>query len=313
MNSVDQMFKMLVEKIRSQSEEEVFSHIRNRFLEIPIEIQQSLEDYFEKFPYWGKLKRNEGIFEELHLRSVSVKQHIEDFVWLYEILQDYRSKKVLYAILSNWYDFDFQTLGSASEHNYTHYFDLDVIQVREDEVFVDLGSFTGDTVLDYLNQYGTEKYKNIYCYEITDESFDILKRNLSYYPNIHCFRKAVSEKKGTLYFQKSSVDNSANMVADKKGMESEIIESVTLDDDIKEKITLIKMDIEGSEEKAILGARRHISEEHPKLLISVYHNHEDIWKLPKLLKEMWNGYHLRLRYYGNHIFPTEIVLFATKK
>ena len=45
----------------------------------------------------------------------------------------------------------------------------------------------------------------------------------------------------------------------------ETIQSTTLDEDINEKITMIKMDIEGSEEKAILGARRHITEEHPKL------------------------------------------------
>ncbi len=312
MNWIDQKFNLLVDKIRKESEEEVFSHIRDRFLEIPIEIQLSLEDYFEKFPYWGKLKKEEGVFEELYLRCASIKKHIDDFVWLYEQLEDYRSKKVLYSILNNWYDFDFETLGSASEHNYSHYFDLDVIQAGKEEVFVDLGAYTGDTILDYLNQYGVNQYQSIYCYEITDKSFDILKKNLSYYPNIHFLKKAVSNQKGTLYFQKSIVDDSANMIAEDKESEGDIIEAVTLDDDIEEKISLIKMDIEGSEEKAILGAKRHIVEEHPKLLISVYHNHEDIWKLPRMIKELWKGYHLRLRYYGNHIFPTEIVLFATE-
>ncbi len=309
MNTIDYQFQELVEQIQKKSKEEIFTHIRNRFLEIPIEIQASLEDYFEKFPYWGKLKTKEGIFEELHLRVTSIKDHIDDFVFLYHQLEDYRSKKVLYAILNNWYDFDFKTLGECQERNYSHYFDLDVIQATEKEVFVDLGAYIGDTVLDYLNQYGANQYQKIYCYEITEDSFETLKNNLSSYPNITLRKKAVSDQEGILYFQKSVVDHSANMVG---STGEEEIESITLDQDITEKVTMIKMDIEGSEEKAILGAKRHITEEHPKMLISVYHNHEDIWKIPKMLKEMWDGYHFRLRYYGNHIFPTEIVLLATE-
>lgn len=309
MNSIDQKFISLTEEIQKKSLEEVFTHIRDKFIQIPLEIQASLEDYFSKFPYWGKLKKEDGVFEELYLRSVSMKEHLEDFLFLYSNLGDYRSKKVLYAILNNWYNFDFQTLATSIETNYSHYFDLDLIPSRDEEVIVDLGAYTGDTILDYFNQYGTEQYKKIYCYEITDESFDILKRNLSYYSNIDFRKKAVSDQSGMISFKKSTVDHSANMI-DSEGEEQ--IEAVTLDQDLIEPITLIKMDIEGSEEKAILGAKEHITKEHPDLLISVYHNHEDIWKIPKLVKEMWDGYQLHLRYYGNHIFPTEIVLFATR-
>ena len=265
--------------------------------------------YFDKFPYWGKLRTQDGIFEEFYLRSLSIKEHLDDFIFLYEHLEDYRSRKVLYAILNNWYDFDFQTLKECQESNYSHYFDLDVIQTDREEVFVDLGAYTGDTVLDYLNQFGANQYQKIYCYEITKNSFEVLKNNLSSYPNVSFRRKAVADQSGILYVQKSTVDDSANMILASGDQE---IEATTLDEDINEKITLIKMDIEGFEEKAILGARRHIVNEHPKLLVSVYHNHEDIWKIPKMLKEMWDGYHLRLRYYGNHIFPTEIVLLATE-
>ncbi len=309
MNRVDYHFTSFVEQIRKSSKEEIYSHIRNRFFEVPLEIRASLEDYFDKFPYWGKLRTQDGIFEEFYLRSLSIKEHLDDFIFLYEHLEDYRSRKVLYAILNNWYDFDFQTLKECQESNYSHYFDLDVIQTDREEVFVDLGAYTGDTVLDYLNQFGANQYQKIYCYEITKNSFEVLKNNLSSYPNVSFRRKAVADQSGILYVQKSTVDDSANMILASGDQE---IEATTLDEDINEKITLIKMDIEGFEEKAILGARRHIVNEHPKLLVSVYHNHEDIWKIPKMLKEMWDGYHLRLRYYGNHIFPTEIVLLATE-
>ena len=76
---------------------------------------------------------------------------------------------------------------------------------------------------------------------------------------------------------------------------------------------MIKMDIEGYEQKALIGCKKHIKEEHPNLLISVYHNHEDLWKIPKMIDDMYHDYDYYLRCYGNNIFPTEIVLFAINK
>lgn len=305
MNIIDNNFKELVSIIRKQSLDEVYHTIRKNFDKIDVGIKNSLEDYFKKFSYWGKLKREDGDYEELYLRACSLKNHIDDFVWLYDHLGDYRSKKVMLAIMKNWYQFDFETLSTCIEKNYPHYFDLDLIKCNNKEIIVDLGAYVGDTVLDYFNYYGTDNYSKIYCYEITDESFLILKNNLSYYPNVKFIKKAVSNKVGNLYFQKSVVDNSANVIVDDG---DEVIPATTLDEDIKECVSMIKMDIEGSEAKAIEGAKRHIINDHPKLLISVYHNHEDIWKIPKMIDDICSGYKFYLRYYGNNVFPTETVL-----
>lgn len=307
MNIIDKNFNNLVKEIKNQSLEEVYQSIRSYFANIPENIQFALEDYFIKFPYWGKLNKKENNYEELFNRAESLKKHIEDYVWLYNHLQDYRSKKLLFAILNNWYQFDFDTLNTSIEKNYPHYFDLDIIKSNKDEVIVDLGAYTGDTILDYINYYGTENYKKIYCYEITDEIFKILQNNLYHYPNINYQKKAVTDQIGKMYLHKNSVDHSANMI-DKTG-EIEI-DTTTIDEDIKEVITLIKMDIEGSEQKALIGCEKHIKNDHPKLLISVYHNHEDLWKIPKMIENMCPGYKFYLRYYGNNIFPTEIVLLG---
>lgn len=307
MNIIDKKFELLTTATQNQSVEEIYHHIKNRFLKINVNIQASLEDYFNKFPYWGKINREKENYEELYNRAKSLKEHLNDYIWLYDSLNDYRSKKTLFAILNNWYQFDFDTLLTSRENNYPHYFDLDLVTSNKEEVIVDLGSYTGDTIIDYFNYYGTDNYKRIYCYEITNESFEILKNNLSYYQNINFIKKAVSDKVEKLYFHKSETDYSANLIVDDG---EEEIEAVTLDNDIEEKITMIKMDIEGSEQKALLGAKNHIINDHPKLLISVYHNHEDLWKIPRMIEEIQPGYKFYLRYYGNNIFPTETVLIA---
>ncbi len=308
MNIIDKKFNNLSKEIKNKSLEEIYDEIRNYYLNISSEIQNSLENFLNNFGYWGTLKKEEGIYEELYNRAASLKNHIDDYIWLYNKLEDYRSKNILFAILNNWYKFDFTSLNTVREENYDHYFDLDIIKCDENEVFVDVGAYTGDTILDYFKNYGVNNYKNIYCYEITDNTFDILKNNLKGFSNINFIKKAISDKKETLYLNESHIDASANNVIEEETNNK--IETTTIDDSIKEKITLLKMDIEGYEQKALLGAEQHIKNEHPKLLISVYHNHEDLWKIPMMIKNMDDNYKLYLRYYGNNVFPTEIVLMA---
>ena len=88
------------------------------------------------------------------------------------------------------------------------------------------------------------------------------------------------------------------------------MEAITIDTDIKEKITMIKMDIEGAEQRALMGAREHIKKDKPTLLISVYHNFEDLYKIPRMIMEMNNNYEFYLRYNGKGLFPTEITLIC---
>lgn len=307
MNTIDTNFYSLMDSIEKQSLEEVYNSIINNFKKISLNIQNSIEDFINKFPYWGKLNIKKEDYEELYNRAIMIKKHNKELRNLYENLNDYRSKKVLLSIINNLYNFDFISLNNSIEKNYPHYFDLDLVKCSKEEVVVDLGAFTGDTILDYLNYYGVDNYKNIYCYEITKDIFEKLENNLKYYPNIHCIRKAISDKCGELYIKESNIDKSANIVVDNGDIK---IEATTIDEDIKEKISLIKMDIEGFEQKALKGCIKHIQNDHPKLLISVYHNHEDLWKIPCMINEICPGYKFYLRYYGNNIFPTEIVLIC---
>lgn len=64
------------------------------------------------------------------------------------------------------------------------------------------------------------------------------------------------------------------------------------------------MDIEGFEYEALRGAQRLIGKYQPKLAISVYHNAEDIWKIPKLILEINTNYKIFLRHYTKGICET---------
>lgn len=308
-NSIDKKFYDLISNLKRLTEEEIFNNIKYCYKKLNPDTKKSIEAFFSKFDYWGTLNHNKDDYEEIKRRANSIYNHLEDFIWFYKKLEDYRSKKLLYAILNNWYCYDFITLKKCQENTYKDYFDLDIVECDENEVFVDLGAFTGDTIIDFLNHYNG-KYKRIYAYEVTEDSFKQLEQTLCNFPNIELRKKAVLDKKTSVFIEKNIAGASANKIME-TGIES--IEAVSLDIDIKEKITTIKMDIEGSEEKALIGATNHIKNEQPKLLLSVYHNHEDIWKIPKMIEEIQSGYQFYLRYHGGNIFPTEVTLIAIYK
>ena len=152
-----------------------------------------------------------------------------------------------------------------------------------------------------------DSYKKIYGYEITEETFQKLQKNLRFYPNIILKNNAVIDQSQTVFIEPSTVDASANTVRDYGATK---IEAITLDEDIKEPITMLKMDIEGSEQKAILGAINHIKKDTPNLFLSVYHSFEDMWKIPHMIDEIKPGYQFYLRTHGNNIFATEVTLIA---
>ena len=75
-----------------------------------------------------------------------------------------------------------------------------------------------------------------------------------------------------------------------------------------ERVTFIKMDIEGAEVEALKGAKEIIQRDRPKLAISAYHRAEDIVNIPILVKEFVPDYHLYFRHYSNDV--NETVLYA---
>ncbi len=308
MNKIDFEFYELIKKLELLTTEEIYLNIKNKYLQISEEIKNNIENFLNNFSFWGKLSYKDNCFEEIENVSDFFKQNLDNLVKLYEDLKDYKSKKTLLAILMNYYYYDFNILNEVKNNCYKHYFDLDLVKSDKQTIFIDVGSYIGDSIEDFLDCFNDE-YNKIYCYEVTDSSLAILKDKFTLNKNIIIKNKALYDKNTTLNLNISNIDNSANLVIESQGE----IAAVKLDEDIKDKVGIIKMDIEGSEQKALMGAQKHIKNDTPTLLISVYHGFEDLIKIPQMIKKINNNYDFYLRYYGGNIFPTEIVLIAIKK
>ena len=82
-----------------------------------------------------------------------------------------------------------------------------------------------------------------------------------------------------------------------------------MDNDIKEKVTFIKMDVEGEEKRVLEGAKMHIQNENPKLAICVYHHFDDLWQIPLQVNRYNPNYKMFLRHYCK-INLSETVLYG---
>ena len=308
MNFIEKRFGEIISTFEKESEEKLFKHMRDVFVtRVPIPVQESMQRFLTKYPFWGELNVKCQNFQIFQNKAKVFKQNVGDLVWLFDKLGDWRSKFVLLAVLENYFNFDFSTIQRAIEPVWNHYWDLDLLSMAKHDVIVDVGAYYGDSVTDFVRTFGQDGYGKIVCYEITEEVCKQLCENVKNFHDIEVRNLAVGDKNDKVYMVENLSSNSANQTAQSG---ENAVKMVTLDDDLSQKLDLIKMDIEGGEEKALLGCERHIKEEKPNLLVSVYHNNSDIFNLARLIYDMNQNYKFYLRYYGLNIYATEIVLFA---
>lgn len=74
------------------------------------------------------------------------------------------------------------------------------------------------------------------------------------------------------------------------------------------RVDFIKMDIEGAEPDALIGAEKTIRKHRPQLAISVYHDLRHFASIPRWIADLNLGYRLYLDHFTIH--AEETVLFA---
>ncbi len=177
------------------------------------------------------------------------------------------------------------------------YFAYDIITYQEDEIFLDVGSLNFYTSGVFIAKCDT--IKKIYAFEpIPSEE---LKDNINNYPrhDIALVEAAAWHKDGYISFDGYTVGNNDSQV-----------KAVKIDDviDPNEKVTFIKMDIEGAEMNALKGAARTITAHKPKLAISIYHKPDDMVDIPMYIKSLVPEYKLYVRHYSSTWYET--ILYA---
>lgn len=232
-----------------------------------------------------------------------IAQHRDELENVFDIVADDLSRQTLCAYLKAMITLDYAEFNSVFRRGV--YFNELTESVRGG-YYVDCGAYRGDTIERFVN-WSNGRYEKIFAFEPDAGNFSALKDFVSDkgYKNVSLFNCGVWDKKDRLTFE--SVDAAYSAISS-TGNTTVALEK--LDDIIgNEKITFLKLTVEGSELNALKGAVLIIEKHKPILTVSLYQNPENIILIPQFIKKIHDGYKIYLRKHSR--FSTaEFILYA---
>ncbi len=232
-----------------------------------------------------------------------VKENFDKLKKVYDMLFDEKSKRIFidvinFKITGNT-DYLFKTKCDFDET-------FDILELSENEIFVDCGAYKGDTVSEFLDK-TNGKYSYIYAIEPDVKNFKKLKEKCAGLDNIEPINAAVWSGDSTVCFDSKFGRQSAICDGGAKTF-ARSVDSILSSKDV----TYIKYDVEGAEMQGISGAAESIRRCAPKLVVSLYHRNEDIFALPLYINSLNENYKFYLRR-KPYIPAWDTVLICTNK
>lgn len=252
------------------------------------EVKKQLDDMHIQNVYIGDLilncytEKHDAIWFEKERKKILETLLLFDDEWSRECFVEIICNRIAPHLATKLF-LDIQTEGE--------YFETGLWEYEREEMFVDVGAYTGDTIetfLDCANRNNVENTK-VYAFEMDKSIYEQLKTNIS--------KLNMQEVDVELY----NVGIAAS-VDEKNGFTS-------LDTILKGKdVSLVKMDIEGYELEALRGAERILIEQKPKMAVCLYHRLEDLWEIPQYIKKLNPNYKMYIRHHSPVVWDS--VLYA---
>lgn len=256
-------------------------------------------DSLFEFPFTN-LQLSPTPFEEIKHNEREIKK-------TYDMLEDQRSKQVYEALLNYKITRRAYYLQDVFDREEDQYFDNTLVELSDNDVVVDCGAYIGDTLQEYCKRVNG-RIKKYVCFEADTDVCKKLKNNIDIWgiENVDVYNIGCWNKKDNLRLNVQG--SGTSFLTESK--DGEVIEVDALDNILRDlPVSFVKMDIEGAEEKALLGMKHIISKYKPILAISIYHSIRDFWYLPQLIKQLMPDYMLYIRHY-RQLSDSETICYA---
>lgn len=261
-----------------------FAAYREPLLAFLYAMQTECEFYAPDVPV---VKVDETLFDLDYISAYN-----DEFTAVYNLLADEQSKAVFINTLnfkvSGKIDY-LKSITTPIEEVYRN-----IIKPTSDEIYIDLGAYNGDTILEFLH-YTNGNSQRIVAFEPDAKNFRRLNHRLELEGVLgaECHNLGAWDKQDTLYFKGKGGRNSK--LDSSGGIE---VAANSVDNILAGKsATTIKLDVEGAEYNAIMGSRFTIERFKPKLMVSAYHKNEDLFALPLLINSIRSDYKIYLRHH----------------
>ncbi len=227
------------------------------------------------------------LFEDEFPPETYLKERESDISRIYDLLVDETSRRSFECILKyrytaeSGYLFDCETSTAEAYRN--------ILKLTDEEVFLDVGAYRGDTDAEFIFFAGG--YKKIYACEPNIKTFKKLEEYARLQKNIECVNCFVSNEDSFVNFDfKHGRGSCLSSLGEK-------VKTQTVDSLLNgEPVSFIKVDSEGEEKNVIEGAGSTILKHRPKLRIAAYHRPCDIIDIPGQVLSIRDDYTLYLRH-----------------
>jgi FkbM family methyltransferase len=183
--------------------------------------------------------------EYLHALDAPFQPGARDAICrLFDLLADDDSRTVLLMKLRYYLTLEKRCLEAIKSEE-DIYFDTQVHSLREDEIVVDGGAFSGDTLALFLRAC-EGRFKGYYAFEPDPGVFNTLKRAFPADARVNCICAGLFDRTGNLSFCVSGgVDTKITETEGNSSMSLPVVDLSSFFQG-KELPTIVKMDIEGS-------------------------------------------------------------------
>ena len=195
-------------------------------------------------------------------------------------------KKLVKTIFRNtvfWYQWDDKYIGQRiALGKYEPYLSKLILEkIGPGSVIVDVGANIG-----YYSLLAGKTAKKVYAIEPEELNFSILKKNTQSngLKNIELIKAGAGRRQGKVTIKRSKINPGAHKVE----MEGGEITMIKLDDLIKEKVDVIKIDVEGMEANVIRGAKNLIEKWRPIIFLEYGINGRDK-EMIKFLRQVYGS------------------------
>lgn len=187
---------------------------------------------------------------------------------------------------------------SATSPAIDQYFPRDLISPADDEVFVDGGAYTGDTLVDFLKFTGG-RFTAYYGIEADSANAARLHGTVAELPKeirakctVH--EVALHNREEILHFSAAGSTTSQLTTSGAQQVRGQRLDQLMRD----RRTSFVKLDVEGAEPEALAGATELLRREQPIAAMCVYHYPEHLWSIPLALGTLLPRHRSALRCHG---------------
>lgn len=200
--------------------------------------------------------------------------------------------------------------GTWIEGQY-HYTDICI--PNSGDVVISCGAFMGETTIWFADKVG--RNGKVYSFEPTEYTYNVAFRNIIN----NSLQDVVTMEQCGVWDEDTDLEINVSKGLEEKSCNcitsdgiGEKIKATKIDTYVKQnninKVDFIKMDIEGAEMRALIGASNTIKRYKPQLAICVYHKSDDLIEIPTFISDLVPEY----KFYLSQKNAYETIIFAKK-